>query len=60
VLKPVDPPRDAALITKLVMALVHHHAFIGFDDDADVVNDHLWRFCLSALGASPEIAIERD
>jgi hypothetical protein len=56
----VDPPRDAALITKLVMALVHHHAFIGFDDDADVVNDHLWRFCLSALGASPEIAIERD
>ena len=54
VLKPVDPPRDAALITKLVMALVHHHAFIGFSDDAEAVtvNDHLWRFCLAALGGS--------
>jgi AcrR family transcriptional regulator len=60
VLKPVDPARDAALITKLVMALVHHHAFIGFSNDANVVNEHLWRFCLAALGGSPLATIESN
>jgi AcrR family transcriptional regulator len=51
-LRPVDPPRDAAMITKLVMAMVHHYSFIGLGDGVDVVNDHLWRFCLAALGGN--------
>jgi TetR/AcrR family transcriptional regulator len=50
VLASVDPARDAATITKLVMAMVHHYAFIELGGDAQMVNDHLWRFCLGALG----------
>ena len=49
-LNSLDPARDAATITKLVMAMVHHYAFMELGDDARVVNDHLWRFCLGALG----------
>jgi TetR/AcrR family transcriptional regulator len=52
VLRSVDPARDAATITKLVMAMVHHYAFIELGQDAQVVNDHLWRFCLGALGGT--------
>ena len=59
-LRPVDPPRDAAMITKLVMAMVHHYAFIGLGDGIGVVNDHLWRFCLAALGGSVEPLSETD
>jgi AcrR family transcriptional regulator len=59
-LSPVDPPRDAAMITKLVMAMVHHYAFIGLGDGVDVVNDHLWRFCLAALGGSADLVIEAE
>jgi TetR/AcrR family transcriptional regulator len=54
VLRSVDPARDAATITKLVMAMIHHYAFIDLGDDAAVVNDHLWRFCLGALGGTPD------
>jgi AcrR family transcriptional regulator len=57
VLSPVDPPRDAAMITKLVMAMVHHYAFTGLGDGVDVVTDHLWRFLLAALGGSTDAAI---
>jgi len=59
-LTPVDPPRDAAMITKLVMAMVHHYAFIGLGDGIDVVNDHLWRFCVASLGGRPDLLIETD
>jgi hypothetical protein len=31
---------------------VHHYAFIELGQDAQVVNDHLWRFCLGALGGT--------
>jgi AcrR family transcriptional regulator len=54
----VDPARDAATITKLVMAMVHHYAFIELGDDAEAVNDHLWRFCLGALGGSLDLVKE--
>jgi hypothetical protein len=59
-LKSVDPARDAATITKLVMAMVHHYAFIELGDDAEVVNDHLWRFCLGALGGSLDLVSEAE
>jgi TetR/AcrR family transcriptional regulator len=57
-LNSVDPARDAATITKLVMAMVHHHAFMGLGDDVRVVNDHLWRFCLGALGGRIDLVDE--
>jgi TetR/AcrR family transcriptional regulator len=60
VLRPVDPPRDAAMITKLVMAMVHHYAFTGLGDGVHVVTDHLWRFCLGALGGTPPLSSTPD
>jgi AcrR family transcriptional regulator len=59
-LRPVDPPRDAAMITKLVMAMVHHYAFIGLGDGVHVVTDHLWRFCFAALGGSTDLIIDTE
>jgi TetR/AcrR family transcriptional regulator len=53
VLTPGDPKRDAAMITTLVMAVVHDYAFIGLGESAEAVCDHLWRFCLGALGGTP-------
>jgi TetR/AcrR family transcriptional regulator len=57
-LNSLDPARDAATITKLVMAMVHHYAFIELGDDARVINGHLWRFCLGALGGGIDLANE--
>jgi TetR/AcrR family transcriptional regulator len=51
----MDPARDAATITKLVMATIHHYAFIELGDEAQAVRDHLWRFCLGALGGRPHL-----
>jgi TetR/AcrR family transcriptional regulator len=57
-LNSLDPERDAATITKLVMAMVHHYAFIELGDNTQVINGHLWRFCLGALGGSIDLANE--
>jgi AcrR family transcriptional regulator len=59
-LGPLDPPRDAAMITKLVMAMVHHYSFIGLGDGVHVVTDHLWRFCLAALGGDAHAVIDTE
>jgi AcrR family transcriptional regulator len=53
-LRPTDPSRDAWMITKLVMAVNHHYAFVDPGDGVDVVSDHLWRFCVASLGGQPE------
>jgi TetR/AcrR family transcriptional regulator len=53
-LRPTDPPRDAWLITKMVMAVNHHYAYVGLGDGADVVSEHLWHFCLAALGGQDD------
>ncbi|HEY8527571.1 MAG TPA: TetR/AcrR family transcriptional regulator [Acidimicrobiales bacterium] len=48
-LDPTDPERDAWLITRLIMAEFHHYAFSEMDDP-EAVLDHIWAFCLGALG----------
>ena len=47
-----DPPRDAWMITELVMTTFHHYAFTDLGPDADAVIEHLWHFCRRAIGAS--------
>jgi AcrR family transcriptional regulator len=49
-LAPADPQRAAWFITKLVMAVFHHYAFIDLPDDATAIRDDLWGFCLAAVG----------
>jgi TetR/AcrR family transcriptional regulator len=51
-LAPTDPERDAWLVTRLVMTTYHHYAFATTDDSAEEIIDHLWSFCLAALGGS--------
>jgi AcrR family transcriptional regulator len=50
-LHPADPEHDAWLVTELVLAAYHHHAF-ATDGDAGVdrAADRVWSFCLRALG----------
>lgn len=48
-LAPTDPPRDAWLVTTLMMAVYHHYAFADIGD-VDAVIEHMWAFCLGALG----------
>jgi TetR/AcrR family transcriptional regulator len=48
-LNPTDPARDAWLISRMVMAVYHHYAFTDVDD-LDAIIQHMWAFCLKALG----------
>ena len=50
IVAPRNPRRDAWMITELVMTTFHHYAFAGLDSDSDAVIDHLWEFCLCAVG----------
>lgn len=50
---PIDPERDAWLITRIVVAMHHHRAAVPDDKDADASAEHVWTFCLGALRASP-------
>jgi AcrR family transcriptional regulator len=52
-LHPTDVDRDAALLTKLVMAVYHHYAFAPPDEPVEAITDHFWRFCLAAVGGTP-------
>jgi AcrR family transcriptional regulator len=45
-----DPERDAWFVTKLVMAVFHHYAFVEARPDVDAIGASLWSFCRSALG----------
>jgi len=49
-LAPTDPEHDAWHVTRLVMTTFHHHAFATGGESAEEIGDHLWGFCLSALG----------
>ena len=52
-LKPSDIDHDAWFVTALVMAVYHHYAFAASKEPAEVIGNHLWAFCLSALGGTP-------
>lgn len=45
-----DVPGDAWFITKLVMATFHHYAFAEVHTDRAEIAEHLWSFCLRAIG----------
>jgi AcrR family transcriptional regulator len=51
VLAPRDPEADAWLITKLVMAVFHHYAFLPEDESSQTIVDATLEFCLAAVGA---------
>ena len=52
-LAPSNVERDAWLITKLVMGVFHHYAYVRDDPDALTVAEDLWQFCVAAVGGSP-------
>lgn len=45
-----DVERDAWFVTKLVMAVFHHYAFVDPPRRATAIVDELWEFCFGALG----------
>lgn len=49
-LAPRDLNRDAWMITELVMTTFHHSAYVGLGADAEGEINHLWEFCLAAVG----------
>ncbi len=51
-LHPIDPDRDAALITKLIMTVYHHYAFAPAGEATAVIAEHVWSFCLTGLGGA--------
>lgn len=51
-LAPTDPERDAWHVTRLVMTTYHHYAFATTDESVEEIGEHLWAFCLAALGGS--------
>jgi len=53
-LAPADAERDAWHVTRLVMTTYHHYAFATTDESPDEIGEHLWAFCLAALGGRPE------
>ena len=53
-LTPRDPAHDARLIIELVRTMFHHYAFASLDRPIDEITDHLWSFCLRAVGGVPE------
>ncbi|WP_018501209.1 TetR/AcrR family transcriptional regulator [Parafrankia discariae] len=52
-LTPRHIERDATVVARLVTSVYHHHAFTRTDESAESIGDHLWTFCLAALGGSP-------
>jgi AcrR family transcriptional regulator len=52
-LDPADPERDAWHVTRLVTTTYHHYAFATTDETPEEIAEHLWAFCLRALGGSP-------
>lgn len=50
-LKPSDPEWDSWFLAELVRSVYHHYAFAEHtDDELELAKEHLWRFCLTALG----------
>jgi TetR/AcrR family transcriptional regulator len=57
-LTPRDPGRDARLIIELVRTMFHHYAFASLDRPIDEIADHVWSFCLRAVGGTPEGSVD--
>jgi TetR/AcrR family transcriptional regulator len=53
-LRSTDSAHTAWLVTQLVMATFHYHAFAGADENFEDIADRLWNFCLSGLGGSSQ------
>lgn len=51
-LHPRDAEQDAWLVTRLVTAVYHHHAFAASDRSPEEIGEQVWGFCLAALGGS--------
>lgn len=49
-LAPRDLNRDAWMITELVMTTFHHYSYVGLVASAEAEINHLWEFCLAAVG----------
>ena len=58
-LAPRDPAGDAWLITKLVVAVFHHYAFVPDDPGIATAGDDVWLFCLAAVQGPAESARRR-
>ena len=52
-LSPADPERAAWHVSQLAMVVYHHYAFARTDETVEEISDHLWQFCLGALGGPP-------
>jgi AcrR family transcriptional regulator len=48
-----DPAKDAWLITQLVTSAYHHYAFAEPSQRVEEIVEHLWTFCLAAVGGRP-------
>jgi AcrR family transcriptional regulator len=53
-LSPSDPKQDARLIIELIRTMFHHYAFASLDRQIDEITEHLWSFCLRAVGGGQE------
>jgi TetR/AcrR family transcriptional regulator len=51
---PIDVDRDAALITRLVMATYYEYAFTAHAEPVEEIAEHLWEFCARGLGTTRE------
>lgn len=51
-LRSTDSAHTALLVTQLVMAIYHYHAFAGADESFEDIADRLWNFRLGGLGGS--------
>jgi AcrR family transcriptional regulator len=49
---PLDSARDAWLIVDLVRGVYHHYAYAAFDRPRDEIAEHVWSFCLRAVGGT--------
>ncbi|MEZ0362708.1 TetR/AcrR family transcriptional regulator [Mycobacterium sp. pUA109] len=53
-LKPAGSEWDSWFLAELARSVYHYYAFAAQSDtDMDLVKEQLWRFCLTALGGSP-------
>ena len=53
VLPPGDSERDAWLVTKTVIAVFHHYAFMPDGPGIEAAAEDVSHFCLAAVGAAP-------
>jgi AcrR family transcriptional regulator len=50
---PNDPEHDARLIVDMVRSTYHHYAYASLDRSLDDIAEHIWSFCLRAVGGAP-------